>query len=183
MTAQTWLQETPWPTQQLPRQELEERIEHLLATHWMAVLSTIGKNGPIGSPVEYFAEGLSTYMLPQPGSPKLKAMERDPRICVTVHANNCGWASVRGAQIFATARLVEPGTPEHNHVMSVYRWQQSAVQTGSPLDQPPQVPMLIADPERIVYTEHWLRKSGFGPRQIWHKDPERAAKPVTYAHE
>jgi len=183
MTTQHWLHETPWPTGQLPREVLEERIEKLLATHWMAVLSTIGKSGPIGTPVEYYADGLVPYILPQPGSPKLKAMQEDPRICVAVHASNCGWASVRGAQIFATARLVDPGTPEHDHIMSIYHWQKSAVQTGSPLDKPPQIQMLVVEPERIVYTEHWLRKDGYGPRQIWHRDPDRAGKPVTYAHE
>ncbi len=183
MSAHPWLHETPWPTKQLPREELQPRIEYLLATHWMAVLSTSGKNGPIGSPVEYFAEGLVPYILPQPGSPKVKAMQDDPRICVTVHAANCGWASVRGAQIFATAKLIEPGTSEHEHIMSVYRWQQSAVQTGSSLEQPPQVPMLVATPNRIVYTEHWLRKDGFSARQIWYADPDRVAKPVSYAHD
>ena len=90
MTAHPWLQETPWPTQQLPREELEDRIEHLLAAHWMCVLCTVGQNGPIGSPVEFYAEGLMIYILPQPGSPKVKAMQEDPRICVTVHADNCG---------------------------------------------------------------------------------------------
>ena len=182
MTAHPWLQETPWPTRQLPRPELQSRIEHLLATHWMAVLSTVGRKGPIGSPVEYFADGLTAYILPQPNSPKLKAMQKDPRICVTVHANNCGWASVRGAQLFASARFAAPGTPEHEQVMSIYRWQQSAIQTGSSLEHPPQVPMLIVEPDRVVYTEHWLRKDGFGPRQIWHRDPERAPKPVKYSY-
>ena len=50
MSALPWLAETPWPTKQLPRDELAERIEHFLATHWMGVLCTYGKNGPIGSP-------------------------------------------------------------------------------------------------------------------------------------
>ena len=183
MSNKHWLHVTPWPTAQLPREDLEGRIEQLLATHWMAVLCTIGKNGPIGSPVEYYADGLVPYILPQPGSPKLKAMQKDPRICVAIHANNCNWASVRGAQIFAQARLVDPGTAEHDHIMSVYHWQKSAVQTGSPLDQPPQVPMLVAEPERIVYTEHYLRKDGFGPRQIWHRDPEQTGRPVRYAYD
>jgi len=68
MSAHPWLTQTPWPTAQLPRTELAARIEHLLATHWMGVLCTTGKNGPIGSPIEYYAEGLVTYILPQPGS-------------------------------------------------------------------------------------------------------------------
>ena len=84
MTTEHWLHQTPWPTQQLPRETLEARIEQLLATHWMAVLCTSGNNGPIGSPVEYYAEGLVPYILPQPGSPKLKALQQDPRICVAI---------------------------------------------------------------------------------------------------
>ena len=182
MTAHPWLKETPWPTQQLPREELEDRLEHLLAAHWMCVLCTAGKDGPIGSPVEYYAEGLVIYILPQPGSPKVKAMQSDPRICVTVHADNCGWASVRGAQIFARAEMVDPGTPEHDHIMSIYRWQASAVQTGGSLEKPPQIPMLKVDPDRIVYTEHWLRKSGFGPRQIWHRDANKERRAIKYGY-
>ena len=29
------------------------------------------------------------------------------------------------------------------------------------------------DPDRIVYTEHFLRKDGYGPRQIWRKDEKK----------
>ena len=72
MSTQQWLHETPWPTGQLPRETLEARIEQLLATHWMAVLCTSGQSGPIGTPVEYYADGLVTYILPQPGSPRMR---------------------------------------------------------------------------------------------------------------
>ena len=66
--------------------------------------------------------------------------------------------------------------------MSVYRWQSSAVQLGKSLDEPPQVEMLRLKPERIVYTQQWLRKDGFGPRQIWHKDPNKAVASNKYSH-
>lgn len=182
MSAHPWLTETPWPTRQLPRDDQHKRIEHLLATHWMGVLCTTGRNGPIGSPVEYYAEGLVVYVLPQPGSPKLKAMQADPRVCLAIHAANSGWASVRGAQLFGSAQLLDPGTPEHDHALTIYRWQASASQLGKPLDRPPQMQLLRLDPERIVYTEQWLRKDGFGARQIWHRDPEAKARPVQYGH-
>lgn len=182
MTAHPWLQETPWPTKQLPREETERRIEHLLATHWMGVLSTIGKSGPIGSPVEYYSEGRAVYILPQPGSPKLQALRRDPRVCFAVYAENSGWASVRGAQLFGQARLIDPGTDDHVHAMTVYRWESSAAQLGMPLDKPPQVQLVKIDPDRVVYTEHWLRKDGYGPRQIWRRDPDDAAGPREYGH-
>lgn len=182
MTANPWLHQTPWPSKQLPRDEMAKRIEHMLATHWMGVLCTVGKNGPIGSPVEYYAEGMAVYILPQPGSPKLQALQRDPRVCFAIHAENSGWASVRGAQLFGEARLIEPGTPEHVHAMSIYRWESSAVQLGKPLDEAPQVQLVRIDPERVVYTEQWLRKDGFGPRQIWHRDASKAGGSRTYSH-
>ena len=61
------------------------RIEHCLATHWMGVLCTIARSGPIGSPDEYYADGMAVYILPQPGSPKLRALQADPRLCFAVH--------------------------------------------------------------------------------------------------
>jgi len=181
-TAHPWLEETPWPTAQLPREELVKRIEHLFAVQWMGVLCTIGKNGPIGSPVEYYAEGLDIYILPQPNSPKLKAMQRDPKLCFAIHGENSGWASVRGAQVFGVAEFIEPGTAEHARAMTIYRWEQSAVQLGKPLDKAPQVALIRIKPERIVYTEHWLRKEGFGPRQIWHADENKAGASRSYGH-
>lgn len=38
---------------------------------------------------------------------------------------------------------------------------------GRPVDVPPSDPLTIITPHRILYTEHWLRKSGFSPRQTW----------------
>ncbi len=183
MAAHKWLSETPWPTAQLPRQELEARLEKFIATHWMGVLCTVGKSGPIGSPVEYHPEGLTVYILPQPGSPKLRAMQRDPRLCFAIYGENSGWASVQGAQLFGEAQLLDPGTPEHTHAMTIYRWMASAEQLGMPTDQPPQVQLLKLAPEKIVYTEQWLRKDGFGPRQIWYRDASRAAKAQAYGHQ
>ncbi len=182
MTAHPWMHQTPWPTKQLPRAQQQDRIEHLLATHWMGVLCTIGTEFPIGSPVEYYAEGTTVYVLPQPGSPKQQALQRDPRVCFAVHAENTGWVSVRGAQLFGHAQLLDPGTPDWEHAMTIYRWEPSAVQLGRALDAPPQVQLMRLNPEKIVYTEQWLRKDGFGPRQIWHSDPNKKGASRKYDH-
>lgn len=182
MKPHAWLAETPWPTKQLDRDELTQRIEHMLATHWMAVLCTSGTDGPIGSPVEYYADGTVVYVLPQPNSPKLKAMQKDPRVCLAVHAENSGWASVRGAQLFASVEIIEPGTAEHAEAMEIYRWEPSAIQLGKSLSEPPQVQLAKIDPHRIVYTEQWLRKDGYSPRQIWHKNPQIQGKSRQYGY-
>ena len=182
MTGKAWLTETPWPTKQLPRDDLQARIEHFLATHWMGVLSTTGKDGPIGSPVEFYADGTAVYILPQPNSPKLKAMRKHPRVSFAAYAENSGWASVRGVQLFADVELIAPGTPEHRAAMEIYRWEASAAQLGTSLTEPPAVELARIDPHRIVYTEQWLRKDGYSPRQIWHRDRDIEAKANQYGH-
>ena len=54
--------------------------------------------------------------------------------------------------------------------MTIYRWLGSAAEINTGFDQPPQFQLMRLDPDRIVYTEHFLRKDGYGPRQIWRKD-------------
>ncbi len=33
--------------------------------------------------------------------------------------------------------------------------------------KPPRGQLLRIDPDRIVYTEHFMRSEGYAPRQIW----------------
>jgi len=169
LSAHPWLHVTPWPKKRLPDDELWSRIERTLTLENMGVLATCGQGGPIASPIEFYAEGLTVYMYPQPGSPKIKAMRENPRISFAVHAPMVGWASIRGAQLFGRAELLEPHGPDWKRGMTIYRWEASALQLGRTVDDPPQGHLLRLDPDKVVYTEHWLRRDGYAPRQIWHK--------------
>ena len=84
-TAYRWV-EPPWPLTELPRDQLEDRIQQLFGATNMCVMATVNAKGsPLASPIEYYADGLDLYMLPDPGTPKLKALQRDPRISVEVN--------------------------------------------------------------------------------------------------
>ena len=78
--AHKWLDLENRPTEQLPREQLEARIERVLTLTNIGYMATNGKNGPICSPVEFYSEELDIYVYPQPNSPKIKALQRDPRI-------------------------------------------------------------------------------------------------------
>jgi hypothetical protein len=82
-------------------------------------------------------------------------------------------ASSRGAQLFGTAEVLMPGDDGYADGMAVYRWQSDAAERGRPLDQEPDGPMLRIAAERIVYTEHWLRREGYSPRQFWTRTRDR----------
>jgi hypothetical protein len=62
---------------------------------------------------------------------------------------------------------MEKGQPGHEHGLKVFRWESSAAELQRPMDHPPEGIVLKITATKIVYTEHWLRKDGFAPRQYW----------------
>jgi hypothetical protein len=167
--AHPWLEQEPWPTAAMPRKLLESRIERVLTLTNIGYLGTVRKDGsPIVSPVEFYADGFSLYIFPQPNSPKVKALRRDNRVSFAIANPMAGWACVMGCQFFGRGTLLDPGTPEWEHGMKVFKWVGSHFELGQPIrDNPPRGQLLRIDPDRIVYTEHLMRKEGYAPRQIW----------------
>ena len=171
--AHKWLEQEPWPTKQMTKAELERRIERVLTMTNIGYLGTVRKDGsPIVSPVEFYNDEFSLYIFPQPGSPKMKALQRDPRVSFAVANPMAGWACVMGAQFFGKGTLLDVGSPEWEHGMQVFKWAGSSFELGRPLDEPPQGQLLRIDPDRIVFSEHLARKEGYAPRQIWLRDQD-----------
>lgn len=158
----------PTPTEALPRVELEERILNLLSSQNMAVLATVNKNGsPAATPVRFFSIGFEIFYTSWNESVKSRNLCRDPRVSAGIFAPLVGQASSRGAQIFGTARTLERSERGADHYWEALRWQSDHVERGRSLDEAPSDPITIITPTRILYTEHWLRRSGYAPRQTW----------------
>ena len=173
--AHPWLEQEPWPTRPLPKDLLEERIERALTLANLGYLGTVSKDGAAAvSPVEYYSEftagALSIYVFPQPKSPKVYAIQRDPRVSFAVAMPVAGWASVMGVQVFGRGVLLDPHTPEWERGMQIFKWPASSFELGKITTTPPPGQLLRIDAERIAYTEHFLRKQGYAPRQIWRRD-------------
>jgi hypothetical protein len=154
--------------QALPRDQLEERILNLFSSHNMAVIATINSDGsPSATPVRYFSLGFEVFYSSWNASVKSRNLERDPRISAGIFAPLVGQASSRGAQLFGTARTLERDDPDAAPYGEAFRWQSDHVECGRSLDEPPTDPLTVITPTRILYTEHWLRRSGYAPRQTW----------------
>ena len=78
-----------------------------------------------------------------------------------------GQASSRGAQLFGTARTLERSDAEAGPYWEAFRWQSEHVERGRSLGEPPTDPLTVITPNRILYTEHWLHRAGYRPRQTW----------------
>ncbi|BCY05202.1 pyridoxamine 5'-phosphate oxidase family protein [Actinoplanes sp. L3-i22] len=160
----------PTPTRRLPLDRLEERIRNLLSGHNMCVLATAGTDGPLATPVRYYSLDLAVMFTASPRSPKMRNIAADPRGSIGIFAPLVGLASSRGAQLFGRARVLGPDDPEQVPYWSAFRWENEHAERGRPLTEPPAETLVVLEPDRIVYTEHWLRRDGFAPRQTWRRD-------------
>lgn len=152
----------------LERDALEDRILNLFSTHNMCVLATTGADGPLATPVRYFHLGFSVMFTASPRSPKMRNIASDPRVSIGIHAPLVGLAGSRGAQLFGEAVVVPSDHPDFDSYWEAFRWESEQVEQGrSPDDDPGGV--VVVEASRIVYTEHWLRKDGFAPRQVWQR--------------
>ena len=174
MVTNPWLA-GPSPTRELPRERLQERILNLLSSQNMCVLATIGPDGPLATPVRYFHLDFTLVFTAAGRSPKMRNLRADPRVSVGVFAPLVGQASSRGAQVFGTARILLPEDDDFGRYWPIVRWQSDHVERSGSLDEPPFGPIGVIAPDRIVYTEHWLRREGYAPRQHWHRIPPENA--------
>jgi nitroimidazol reductase NimA-like FMN-containing flavoprotein (pyridoxamine 5'-phosphate oxidase superfamily) len=165
-----WLSE-PMPTGRLPRERLEERLLNLLSSQNMCVLATAGPEGPLATPVRYYSLDLAVMFTASPRSPKLRNIATDARVSVGDFAPLVGPASSRGAQLFGEARVLPPDHSERSRYWSAYRWENEHAERGRPLTEPPPGTLVVIEPARIVYTEHWLRGEGYAARQFWKRNP------------
>lgn len=164
-----WLAES-MPAERLPRERLAERILNLLSSQNMCVLATAGPDGPLATPVRYYSLGFAVMFTAAPRSPKLRNIARDPRVSVGVFAPLAGLASSRGAQLFGQARVLAPGDPAREPYWEAFRWENEHAERGRPVTEPPADTLVVIEADRIVYTEHWLRREGFAARQFWRRE-------------
>ncbi|MEU4160820.1 pyridoxamine 5'-phosphate oxidase family protein [Actinoplanes sp. NPDC026670] len=159
----------PSPRRRLEPERLEERILNLLSSQNMCVLATVGEDGPLATPVRYFHLDFTIVFTALGTSPKMRNIRNDPRVSIGIFAPLVGQASSRGAQLFGKARILEPGHADFESYWPVVRWQSDHIERARDLDDPPLGPISVVPADRIVYTEHWLRREGYAPRQIWHR--------------
>jgi Predicted flavin-nucleotide-binding protein len=157
----------PVPDRRLDRHRLDERILNLLSAQNMCVLATGGPDGPLATPVRYYHLDFTVMFTASAGSPKMRNIAADPRVSVGIFAPLVGQASSRGVQLFGRARVLTACDTEHERYWPAFRWQSDHVERSRPLDAPPTDPLVVVEAERIMYTEHWLRRDGFAPRQFW----------------
>jgi nitroimidazol reductase NimA-like FMN-containing flavoprotein (pyridoxamine 5'-phosphate oxidase superfamily) len=156
-------------TAQLPRKELEERIDQVLKQFRMCVLATANDNIPRATPIEYYSSGTTLYMIADPPGHKVETIKVNPQVSVAVFAPLTSWMEIVGAQITGEASIITDDSPEYDDAMKVYRWEIAGAELG--WTEPPKGQTIIkVEATRIELVEIALKKRGLASRQIW--EPE-----------
>ena len=152
-------------TNQLPREQLEQNIVEFLKSHNMCVLATASNDVPRATPIEYYSEGTTLYMIGDPGT-KRNNIEINPAVSIGIHDPLTGWLTVKGVQITGEATLISDGTPEYDEAMRVYQWQNLGKELGW-TEAPRGFTMIKVKAKKIELTEIALKQKGYAEKQVW----------------
>ena len=160
-------------TAKLPDNELKERISNFLKEQTMCMLATSKEDVPRATPLEYFSEGTTLYIAPDPGT-KLVNIAANPRISVGIFNDvnpdwpGGAWKRIKGVQITGEATLLTPDEPEYAHAMKVYNWEPFLKALGWSLDEGPKPDRMIkVEAKKIEYSENALMLKGYARKQVW----------------
>jgi len=160
-------------TKVLSRDQLESRITHFLEAVNVCVLSTSQVDVPRSTPIEYYSQGTTLYMVTgTTPSTKIANIRANPRVSIGVYSTPytdwTNWDKVAGAQITGVATVLTKGDPGYDETLQIYQWQHYARARGWDQTTPPPGQVYIkVEPSKIEYLELALMQEGYTPNQVW----------------
>ena len=159
-------------TTKMPRKQLEEHIISLLKELTMCTLVTSKGDIPRGTPLEYFSDGLTLYISPDPGT-KTKNLRVNPNLSMSIYNNvhpdwETDWPTIWGLQITGRGEVFEDGAPEHargREVIHIESFCRALGREDVKLSKRRKV--LKVTPSKIELFELGLINRGFAHRQVW----------------
>ncbi len=119
-------------------QESERFILDMLARHPILTLATNREDGwPQATTVGYVNDGLLIYVMTFPQAQKVRNIERDPRVSLTIDSAEEDWGKIKGLSMAAMAEVVN-APEETEHV------------TRLMLGKFPQIREMMPDPEEVT---------------------------------
>jgi hypothetical protein len=159
-------------TTKMQRQDLEEYLKEILTRVAMCTLSTTDGDVPRGTPLEFFSEGLTLYITPDPGK-KVKNLRANPNVSISVFDNpnpqwETDWKTTWGLQITGRGELLQDGDPEYDHAREVINFEPFLRALGrEKIGLSRGRYMLKVVPTKIELLEFGLITRGYAFRQVW----------------
>jgi len=159
-------------TTKMPREQLEEHLTSILKEITMCTLVTSKDDIPRGTPLEYFSDGLTLFIGPDPGT-KTKNLKVNPNVSISI-CNNLvpdwerDWQTIWGIQLTGKGGLLTEDDPEYEHARGLFRFEGYYRALGlAHTERPRGRPILKVTPSKIELLEFGLIPGGFAHRQVW----------------
>ena len=156
---------------QLPRPEMEKRIQGYLDALNVCVLATSLDDVPRATPIEYYAKDLIVYIAASPQT-KVHNLEGNPRCSVgiynTPYTDWTNWDQVIGIQITGDAELIrhEEQPAAYAAALAADNWRLYREAMGIE-DAPHKTIFIKVNPRKIQLRDLGLMREGYAPNQIW----------------
>jgi len=166
----------------MPRDQLEQHLVDFIKSHNVCVLSTSKDDIPRATPVTYYSEGTTLYILGDRGTTKLNNLSANPRISIGIADPRTSWLSVKGVQITGQVTLITANNPGYEEALRIYNFNERMKEnihemrkalgkdTGKeiPVGKPPKGLVVIKiESKRIELCEYALLPRGYDFRQVW----------------
>jgi len=166
----------------MPREQLERHLIEFIKSHKVCVLSTSKDDVPRATPVTYYAQGTTLYILGDAGTTKLKNLRANPRVSVGIYGPLTSWRSVKGIQITGHATLITEDHAEFEEALRIYNFKERMKESikgmrealGKDTEKeiqvtrPPKgVVVIKIESKKVELCEYALLPQGLDFRQVW----------------
>lgn len=143
-------------------QETEHFILNILGNHSVLTLATNREDGwPQATTVGYVNDGLQIYVMTFPQAQKVRNIERDPRVSLTIDSAEEDWNKIKGLSMAAMAEVV--GVSEEIEHVTRLMLEKFPQIKAFPEPDPEDVTILRLTPKVISMLDY---EKGFGNTEL-----------------
>lgn len=143
--------------------DTERLVLDLLAQHNILTLATVREDGyPQATTVGYVNDGLTLYVGASPRSQKVRNIQRNPRVSLTVDHDYEDWNQIRGLSMGGIAGFVTD-PQELRHVLGLMRRKFPQLETMPVPVASEAITLLKITPEVISVLDY---RKGFGHTEL-----------------
>jgi hypothetical protein len=159
-------------TAKMPQDVLEAHLTEVLTRVTMCALATSRGDVPRSTPLEFFSEGLTLYLSPDPGT-KIKNLRSNPNLSISICNNpnpnwETDWQTTWGIQFTGRGELMKDGHPEYDHGREVIKFEEFLRALGrEEVGLSRKRYILKVVPTKIELIDFGLVNRDYAVRQVW----------------
>lgn len=141
--------------------ELRKTISDYIKSHRLCTIALSRDNKPSAHTVYYVSDGLDIFFESDPVTDKVKTIEVNPRVALTIDDESSDWRKIKGIQLQGRAEII----PQEREKPLIYAYLKKYPSVKKLGGIAPHHVFVKIIPEKIYYLDY---EKEFGYRAIYH---------------